>query len=76
MASLVVRIGLGRSKTGKILDQDTEWHNIQDYDSWKKCVNEWADKKHSGKPLFLSRNGRAYKPLSGEQLLALRSEVV
>lgn len=74
--SIVIRIGLGRSKSGKILDRNTTWHNILDYDSWAKCVNDWADKKYSGKPLFISRSGRAYKPITGEKLLALRKEFI
>lgn len=74
--AITVRIGLGRSRSGKILDRDTQWHSIHDEESWKHCVHEWSLKKNSGKPMFISRNGRAYKPLSGVELLELKNEVI
>ena len=67
----VVRIGQGRSKSGKILDRDTVWFNIDSKEAWKRCIREWSMKKYSGKPVYLSKNGRAYKEISGEQLLRL-----
>ena len=69
--SIVVRIGLGRSKSGKILDRDTKWFNINNKEDWARCVHEWSLKSNSGKPLFLSRNGRAYKEINGVKLLQL-----
>lgn len=65
----VVRIGQGRSKSGKILDRGTVWFNIDSKEAWERCIHEWSMKKY--KPIYLSNNGRAYREISGEQLLRL-----
>ena len=67
----VVRIGRGRSKSGKILDRNTVWFNIDSKEAWERCIHEWSLKKNSGKPVYLSKNGRAYREITGVQLLAL-----
>ena len=67
----VVRIGEGRSKSGKILDRGTVWFNIDSKEAWERCIHEWSMKKYSGKPVYLSKNGRAYREISGVQLLQL-----
>ena len=67
----VVRIGQGRSKSGKILDRNTVWFNIDSKEAWERCIHEWSLKKNSGKPVYLSKNGRAYREITGVQLLAL-----
>ena len=64
----VVRIGQGRSKSGKILDRNTVWFNIDSKEAWERCIHEWSLKK---KPVYLSKNGRAYREITGVQLLAL-----
>lgn len=71
----IVRIGEGRSKSGKILDGSTKWFTISDKESWGRCVNEWSLKENSGKPLFISRNGRAYKKISGVDLIKLKDKL-
>ncbi len=68
----IVRIGEGRSKSGKILDRNTKWFTISDKEAWERCVHEWSLKENSGKPLFISRNGRAYKKISGVELIKLK----
>ena len=67
----VVRIGQGRSKSGKILDANTKWFSVNTKEQWEHCIHEWSLKENSGKPVYLSKNGRAYKEISGEQLLRL-----
>ena len=67
----VVRIGEGRSKSGKILDRNTVWFNIDSKEAWERCIREWSLKENSGKPVYLSKNGRAYREITGVQLLAL-----
>ena len=56
---IVIRIGRGRSKSGAILDRNTTWFSIKTKEDLGRCVNEWSLKKNSGKPIFMSRNGRA-----------------
>lgn len=72
---IVIRIGRGRSKSGKILDRDTTWFNIKTIEDLGRCVNEWSLKKNSGKPIFMSRSGRAYKEISGTELLQLKDKL-
>lgn len=71
----IVRIGEGRSKSGKILDRNTKWFTISDKEAWEKCVHEWSLKENSGKPLFISHNGRAYKKISGVDLIKLKDKL-
>lgn len=72
---IVIRIGRGRSKSGKILDRDTTWFSIKTIENWGRCVNEWSLKKNSGKPIFMSRSSRAYKEISGTELLQLKDKL-
>ena len=67
----VVRIGRGRSKSGKILDANTKWFSVNTKEQWERCIREWSLKENSGKPVYLSRGGRAYREITGVQLLAL-----
>lgn len=67
----ILRIGLGRSQSGKILDRGTIWLNLNTKEEWKKAVNEWSNKRYSGKPIFISRNGRAYEEIKPAQLLEM-----
>ena len=71
----IVRIGEGRSKSGKILDRNTKWFTISNKEAWERCVHEWSLKENSGKPLFISRNGRAYKKISGVDLIKLKGKL-
>ena len=71
----IVRIGEGRSKSGKILDRNTKWFTISNKEAWERCVHEWSLKENSGKPLFISRNGRAYKKSSGVDLIKLKDKL-
>ena len=71
----ILRIGLGRSKSGKILDRDTIWLNLNTIEEWRKAVNEWSDKRYSGKPIFISKNGSAYKEIKAAQLLEYRNKI-
>ena len=67
---IVVRIGLGRSK-----DRNTTWFNLDSKEAWERCVHEWSLKKNSGKPIFVSYNGRAYKEINGVKLLELKNKL-
>ena len=71
----ILRIGLGRSKSGKILDKSTTWHNINTLEQWSLAVNECSLKRNSGKKLFLSRNGKAYKEITLTQLLLMKDKL-
>ena len=67
----ILRIGLGRSKSGKILDRDTKWLNLNTKEEWRIAVTEWSYKRNSGKPIFISKSGRAYKEIKPTQLLEM-----
>jgi len=69
MAKFIIRIGLGRSTSGKILDRNTTWHNVHDHASWSACVSEYCNCK---KPLFMKRGDKPYVEITKEQLLALK----
>ena len=65
----VIKVGLGQSPSGKILDWATQYYS--DYDEIKDAI-EYARK--TGKPMFISFNKRKYRPITEEKLLKLASE--
>lgn len=75
MAKFTIRIGLGRSESGKILDRNTTWHNVHDHASWAGCVSEYCSEGKHGKPLFIKKGNNAYTKISETQLLALKNEL-
>lgn len=67
----ILRIGLGQTESGKILDRDTKWLNLNTKEEWSNAVKEWSYKRNSGKPIFISKSGRAYKEIKPTQLLEM-----
>jgi hypothetical protein len=59
MASIVIRVGLGRSKSGKVLDGGTKWFANTD-NSIKEAI---AFARETHRDVFLSRNGSAYRKI-------------
>ena len=59
MASIVIRVGLGRSKSGKILDGGTKWFANTD-SSIKEAI---AYARETLRDVFLSKNGSAYQKI-------------
>lgn len=59
MASIVIRVGLGRSESGKILDGGTQWFANTD-SSIKEAIAYATSTKRD---VFLSKNGAAYKKI-------------
>jgi hypothetical protein len=70
----ILRIGLGRSISGKILERTTTWHNINTLEQWSLAVNECSLKRNSGKKLFLSKNGKPYQEITLTQLLLMKDK--
>ena len=60
---VVIRVGLGRSKSGKILDRDTKWFT----DKWN-AINFCSK---VSKPIFISVNGKKYQEIKIDQLIGL-----
>lgn len=56
---MVIRVGLGRSKSGKILDGGTKWFANTD-SSIKEAIAYATSTKRD---VFLSKNGAAYKEI-------------
>ena len=57
------KLGLGRSKTGKILDRDTKW--FETAKGLLKHIDE--NPQDAKKNLYVSVNGRAYMPTTIEK---------
>ena len=70
---MTIRVGLGRSDTGKILDYRTQWYN---YDI-KKGIDErpqaiqFASETGRLLEIFVSANSKAYRKVTEEQLMKL-----
>lgn len=60
-----IRLGLGREKTGKILDRETKWYTLGQK---SHAIDEW-NKNH--KKIFVSRNCRAFKEITIDELINL-----
>ena len=69
MASMVIRVGLGRSKSGKILDGGTQWFANTD-SSIKEAI---AYAKKTNRDVFLSRSGSAYRKIKISDLENMRN---
>lgn len=64
MGKLVtIRVGLGRSSSGKILDKDTKWFTDKN-----KAISYLAI---TNKPIFVSVGGKKYQEINIDQLRAL-----
>ena len=64
-----IKVGLGQSKSGKILDRDTKCvHFYTSHEDEKEQIRKllvargWHDE--SGKPMFYSHNSRAYQKIT------------
>ena len=66
---IVIRVGLGRSKSGKILDGGTKW--FANTDSSIKEAIAYARETH--RDVFLSRNGAAYRKIKISDLENMRN---
>lgn len=67
--SITIRIGLGQTKSGKILDRNTQWYYISATTNGKMAAIKYHDE--TNKSIFISVNGRAYKKITREQLVNL-----
>lgn len=63
MGKVTIRLGLGRSPSGKVLDKDTQWFNDKNL-----AIKEWERNK---KRIFVSVGGKGYKEVSLEYLISL-----
>lgn len=61
--SVTIRVGLGRSRSGKILDRDTKW-----FIDKKEAIDYWT---MTNKPIFVSVGGKKYQEIKIDQLRAL-----
>lgn len=64
-----IKVGLGQSKSGKILDRNTKYaHFYTSHEDEKEQIRKllvarnWHDE--SGKPMFYSHNNRAYREIT------------
>lgn len=67
----ILKIGLGRSKSGKILDRDTIWLNLNNGEDYNKAAKEVDNTK---KPLFISINEKAYIEITPTQFYQMKEK--
>lgn len=68
---MTIRVGLGRSKSGKILDHGTKWYNYDeknDIDERSHAIQFASD---TGRlfDIYVSSNNKAYRKVTPEQLM-------
>ena len=68
---IVIRIGLGQTKSGKILDRDTTAFVINKRTGQNEKDHAIAQHLKTKKPIFISRNGRKYQEITLAQLREL-----
>ena len=66
--SIVVRVGLGQTPSGKILDRGTHWYNGERKIEIEDALN-YAVTTH--REMFVSYNNRKYIPLTNSQMQML-----
>lgn len=67
----IVRLGLGHTSSGKILDKETHWYNLEnDKNDILKEVNISLNK-----PIFISRNKTKYEEITYNELVDLINKV-
>lgn len=64
-----IKVGLGQSKSGKILDRDTKCvHFYTSYEDEKEQIRKLLVARNlhdeSGKPMFYSHNSKAYQEIT------------
>lgn len=65
---IVIRIGLGQTESGKILDGNSEWYVINKRTGQNEKDHAIQQHLKTNKPIFISRNGRKYEKITLEQL--------
>lgn len=67
----IVRLGLGQTSSGKILDKETHWYNLEnDKNDILKDINISLNK-----PIFISRNKTKYEEITYNKLVDLINNV-
>ena len=67
----IIRLGLGQTSSGKILDKETHWYNLEnDKNNILKDVNISLNK-----PIFISRNKTKYEEIMYNKLVDLINKV-
>lgn len=68
---IIVRLGLGQTRSGKILDKQTHWYVLEnDKNEILKDVNMSLNK-----PIFISRNKTKYEEITYNDLVNLINKV-
>lgn len=68
---IVIRIGLGQTKSGKILDRNTTSYVINKRTGQDEKSHAIEQHLKTKKPIFISRNGRKYQEITLAQLREL-----
>jgi hypothetical protein len=65
-----IRVGLGQTKSGKILDRNTHWYHL--YKGFMSNIGAISqalqDHDNTGKPVFYSDNGKGYVEIDYNEL--------
>jgi len=65
---VIIRIGEGRSPSGKILDRETQWLNIS---SLENKLNAIKIAEETKKKIYLSNNHKKFEEITLAQLKAI-----
>jgi hypothetical protein len=66
---ITIKVGLGQTPSGKILDRDTHFYSITATNCEKQAALDYHDE--TKKPIFVKVNGKAYQKITREQLVNL-----
>ena len=56
---ITIKVGLGQTPSGKILDRDTHFYSITATHCEKQAALDYHDETH--KPIFISVSGKKYR---------------
>ena len=66
---ITIKVGLGQTPSGKILDRDTHFYSITATHCGKQVALDYHDE--TNKPIFISVSGKKYREITRKQLIEL-----
>lgn len=67
--SIIIKVGLGQTPSGKILDRDTHFYSITATHCEKQAALDYHDE--TNKPIFISVSGKKYREITRKELIEL-----
>ncbi len=68
---ITIKVGEGRSPSGKILDRNTCWYGYDKSINYDERLDAIEYAKSTNRNIYISRNNKSYEKITAEQLMYL-----